>query len=228
MPVLMYHRIAEDGPDSLARWRVPADEFARQLAWLADCGFTTMRLADWHAAWTKDAASVARRVVLTFDDAYRDFVTTAFPMLRRHDFGATMFVPTGFMGGRADWDRAFGEPAPLMSWQQLDDLVASGIEIGAHTITHPRLTELSDEGEIAREIVGSRTVLEARYRQAVHTFAYPYGDYDERVAKSVTDAGFRVAVTIDPESDGAFALGRLGVYGTESFDAFVAKVTAAA
>jgi peptidoglycan/xylan/chitin deacetylase (PgdA/CDA1 family) len=162
--------------------------------------------------------------VLTFDDAYEDFRTTAFPILQTHGFAATMFVPTQFMGGVAEWDRKFGDPAALMSWAELDTLVDLGLDIGAHTISHPRLTQLENEADIVREVIGSRSELEARYGRRVRTFAYPYGDFNETVAGVVETAGFRLAVTIDPESAGPFALGRLGVFGDETFEAFIEKL----
>ena len=221
----MYHRIADDGPDSLVRWRVPPLDFARQIEWLAMEGFTSIGLDEWLTVHRRDPAALARRVVLTFDDAYADFVTTAWPVLQRHGFGATMFVPTQFMGGVAEWDREFGDPAPLMPWHELDALVEAGLEIGAHTISHPRLTRLPTETEIVREVVGSRDLLAARYSRTVPTFAYPYGDYNETVARVVEDAGFRLAVTVAPLSAGPFALGRLGVFGDEPFETFVEKVT---
>ncbi len=225
MPILMYHRIADDGPASLARWRVSPPEFVRQVEWLAAEGYTSMHLDEWLEVERRDPAALARRVVLTFDDAYRDFITTALPVLDRHGFGATMFVPTGFIGGAADWDIGFGTPAPLMSWKELDTIAAGGIEMGAHTITHPRLSRLADAGDIVDEIVGSRQILQARYDQPIATFAYPYGDYDARVLKATEDAGFVLAVTIDPRSDGPFAVGRIGVYGDEPFAAFVDRMT---
>jgi peptidoglycan/xylan/chitin deacetylase (PgdA/CDA1 family) len=225
MPILMYHRIADDGPGSLVRWRVPEPDFVRQIEWLAAEGYTSIRLDDWLTVQKRDAAALARRVVLTFDDAYKDFVTTAWPILRRHGFGATMFVPTMNMGGVAEWDRSFGEPAPLMSWGELDALVATGLEIGAHTISHPRLTHLKDADEIRREVVGSRDVLADRYKRPVPTFAYPYGDYNAAVLRVVEAAGFGVAVTIVPESSGPLALGRVGIFGDEPFATFVKKVT---
>ena len=228
MPILMYHRIAADGPKSLVRWRVPAAEFERQLAHLAAGGYSSIGLAEWLTVRQSDPASLARRVALTFDDAYKDFVTTGFPLLQRYGFGATMFVPTQFMGGFADWDRDFGAPAPLMTWDELTALADAGIEIGAHTVSHPRLTRLQDEAEIVREIVGSRSELEARFHRPVTTFAYPWGDYDARVEKIVRAAGFRCAVTIVPESAGPFALGRIGVYGDETFDVFREKLARAA
>jgi peptidoglycan/xylan/chitin deacetylase (PgdA/CDA1 family) len=225
MPILMYHRVADDGPASLVRWRVPEPDFVRQIEWLAAEGYTSIRLDDWLTVQKRDPAALARRVVLTFDDAYKDFVTTAWPILQRHRFGATMFVPTMNIGGVAEWDRSFGEPAPLMSWSELDALVGAGLEIGAHTISHPRLTRLKDPAEITREVVGSRDLLEARYKRPVPTFAYPYGDYNEAVLRIVEAAGFSVAVTIVPESSGPLTLGRVGIFGDESFATFVEKVT---
>jgi peptidoglycan/xylan/chitin deacetylase (PgdA/CDA1 family) len=115
-----------------------------------------------------------------------------------------------------------------MSWDDLGVLAQAGVEIGAHTITHPRLTRLKDEAAVSREIAGSRAELERRLGLTIPTFAYPYGDYDERVAQAVEAAGLSVAVTIDPESYGPLALGRIGIYGDEPFEVFVEKMTAAA
>lgn len=220
----MYHRIADDGPQSLVRWRVPEPDFVRQIAWLAAEGYTSIRLDEWLPAQRRDPASLARRVVLTFDDAYKDFFTTAWPILRRYGFGATMFVPTGDMGGVAEWDRGFGAPAPLMAWSELDALVEAGLEIGAHTISHPHLPQLKDAARIAQEVAGSRDVLVERYKRPVPTFAYPYGDYNDAVLETVGTAGFSAAVTVDPESFGPLALGRIGVFGDERFGTFIEKV----
>ena len=226
MPILMYHRVADDGPASLARWRVSPPDFERQIAWLATEGYKSVRLDQWLDTERRDPAALRRRVVLTFDDAYADFVSTAFPVLQRHRFGSTMFVPTGYMGGFADWDRDFGTPAPLMTWDDLGRLAKAGVEIGAHTITHPRLTRLKDEA-VAHEIRESRVELERRLGLTVPTFAYPYGDYNDSVEKAVEAAGLSVAVTVDGESHGPLALGRIGIYGDEPFEVFVEKMTAA-
>ena len=101
MPILMYHRIADNGPEGLLRWRVPEPEFVRQVEWLAAEGYTSIRLDEWVTVQRRDPAALAQRVVLTFDDAYKDFVTAAFPILQRCGFGATMFVPDNSDGIRA-------------------------------------------------------------------------------------------------------------------------------
>jgi peptidoglycan/xylan/chitin deacetylase (PgdA/CDA1 family) len=224
MPILMYHRICDEGPAALSSWRVPLPDFERQIAWLANEGYTSIGLDDWLKLSKHDTASAARRVVLTFDDAYADFVSAAFPVLQHYGFGATMFVPTGLMGAAAEWDREFGDPAQLMSWAELDALVSAGVEIGAHTITHPRLTKVTDDAELAHEISVSRSELIARYGQPVSTFAYPFGDFDARVEQAIRNAGFTLAVTIDPQSAGDFAVGRLKISGDEPFTTFVKKI----
>jgi peptidoglycan/xylan/chitin deacetylase (PgdA/CDA1 family) len=224
MTILMYHRVTEDGPPGLERWRVSPAEFAKQMAYLKGAGFTSIGLDDWLNTQRRDPASLGQRVVLTFDDADEDFITTAFPVLRQHGFGATIFVPTKFVGGRAEWDAEFGNPAPLLSWDELSALADLGLEIGAHTISHPHLTWLTDEEEIRREVRDSRLVLEDKFGRPVTTFAYPYGDHNEVVREAVKAAGYTLAVTIDPESAGHFALGRQGVFGGEPLEVFVEKL----
>jgi peptidoglycan/xylan/chitin deacetylase (PgdA/CDA1 family) len=223
-PILMYHRVADDGPEGLVRWRISPPEFERQLKWLAAEGYTSARLDEWPAIQAGDVKARERRIVLTFDDAYTDFITTALPLLQRYGFGATMFVPTGFIGGTADWDRWFGAPAPLMSWQQVDAIAKAGIEMGAHTVSHPRLSGFTDTQAIADEMARSRDILQARYGHAIPTFAYPYGAFDDRVVKAAEDVGFTLAVTTVPQTTGLLTLGRIGVFGDEPFEAFIGKI----
>ena len=120
LPILMYHRIADHGPEALAPYRVSPESFERQLAYLRRHGYTTITLGRWIAALRSGEGRVpGRAVVLTFDDAYRDFVTAAWPLVRRYGFMATVFVVADHVGGRAEWDRACGEPAELASWDDL-------------------------------------------------------------------------------------------------------------
>ena len=79
MPILMYHRIADGGPEGLVRWRVPEPEFARQIGWLAAEGYTSIRLDEWLTVQRRDPAAVARRVVLTSDDAHRENAVAKVP-----------------------------------------------------------------------------------------------------------------------------------------------------
>ena len=88
LPILMYHRIADDGPESLAEWRVSLATFDAQLALLREHGFMSLGLDEWRAAINRGHSIPKRRVAITFDDGYRDFLTDAQPILERHGFAA--------------------------------------------------------------------------------------------------------------------------------------------
>jgi len=116
--------------------------------------------------------------MFTFDDAYADCATYAFPVLEQYGFPSAVFVISGHVGGSTSWDGL-----PMMTMDQIHFWDAHGVEIGAHTRTHPDLTAASDQ-EVTDEVTGSKEDLMKAGLRPV-SFAYPYGSFDERVRKSV-------------------------------------------
>ena len=128
VPVLMYHRVAQDGPAELAPYRVTPHNFAHQMRFLRRRGFRSTSPDEWQSAGHRGSL-IGRPILLTFDDAYLDFYETAWPILRSNDFTAHIFVPTAHVGGAAVWDREFGAPAPLMDWSMIAELAADGVTL---------------------------------------------------------------------------------------------------
>jgi peptidoglycan/xylan/chitin deacetylase (PgdA/CDA1 family) len=104
VPILMYHRVATNGPPGLDRFRVDPTLFDEQLSALKQAGFRTIDLGDWVGALSRSKALLGKPIILTFDDGYRDFLTAALPALRRYSLAATVFLVAHRIGGRADWD----------------------------------------------------------------------------------------------------------------------------
>jgi len=156
-----------------------------------------------------------RPVILTFDDGYADFYTSAFPALQRHGFTATLYVATAFVGGTSRWLQHMGEGMrPMLTWEQLTEISASGIECAAHTHTHPPLDMLPPS--VARdEIVRSKEVLEEHLSQQISSFAYPFGYYSAQVRQIVQAIGFTSACAIkrglSSLDDDPYALARLAI-----------------
>ena len=228
LPILMYHRIASDGPSGLAPYRVSRDRFERQLAYLRRHGYRTISLAQWHdARHRRDGIVDDRVVLLTFDDGYRDFLTDAWPLLRAFGFGATLFVATDWVGGRAEWDRSFGEPAELLGWDELRCLAAAGVEIGAHSRSHPWLTRLPAD-RIVAEGLESRQRLESELGRPVTFMAYPYGDENLLVRRAMAGCGYAAALSTRPGltrlADNPMSMPRQLIAGDDDLDAFVAKL----
>ncbi len=189
--VLTYHSL--DASGSVVS--VTPQTFADQMACLAEGGFRgiTLREALSHRAAT--GSWPARGVVLTFDDGYANIRDVALPVLLRHGFGATLFLVTGHVGGSNDW----GPPparlgtCPMLSWKQVAECAAGGMEIAAHTRTHPDLVTLSPAA-MADEVAGSRGDIERHVQQVVESFAYPFGRVNAAV-ETVVRRDFRAACT---------------------------------
>ncbi len=137
VPILMYHQIAAGQRSRLA---VTPAAFAAQLADLDAGGFTPVSAAALAAALAGGGPPLpARPVVLTFDDGYADFHAAALPLLASYGFTATLFVTTGWLRPAAG--RAVSQPcpAPALSWSQLAEAAAAGLEIAGHSHSHPQL-----------------------------------------------------------------------------------------
>lgn len=224
LPILMYHRLATSPGAASARYAVSPDRFAEQLAYLRDAGFQTVSLAEWTVVLQKREPLPTRSVALTFDDAYVDFESVALPLLQQYGFTATLFVVTAHVGRWNAWDAALGDPVRLMDWSAIQRAAASGIEIGAHSATHPPMTGLIP-ADIAREASRARAEIMERVQQPVTAFAYPYGDSDTVVQHLVGACGFLTGVTcrfgVSALTDRALRLPRIEIAGTDSLADFI-------
>ena len=183
LPVLCYHNVGADRPGSWPLLTVSPPVFERQVKWLVDNGYTGIHAADW-LAWTRSGTPLPDKpVLITFDDGYSDLVANAIPTLEASRLKATIFMVSQHIGGASTWDVALGHPSqPLMTAAEIRDCSAQGIEIGAHTRTHPDLRKLRD-ADLKAEFEGCRKDLAALMVGPVNTVAYPFGFQNERVRK---------------------------------------------
>jgi peptidoglycan/xylan/chitin deacetylase (PgdA/CDA1 family) len=214
VPILLYHSVAENATSQYRRWAIHPSIFAAHLAYLHGCGYTPITVTHFVQAMTDPTIHLPERpVLLTFDDGLADFYTGALPVLKNHAFAATLYITTQFVGGTSRWLHAEGEgERPMLTWSQIADINASGIECGAHSHSHPQLDTLSLP-EAGDEITRSKTILEQHLGRAVVTFAYPHGYYDSGVRRLVQQAGYTSACAVKHAmsalTDDRFALARI-------------------
>jgi peptidoglycan/xylan/chitin deacetylase (PgdA/CDA1 family) len=211
--VLCYHALSPAWGASLA---VAPEEFERQLHLLVARG--------WRGATFRDAVlhpPYQRTLAVTFDDAFLSVLELALPIMTRLELPGTVFAPTSFVDCRmpliwAGIDRWAATPdAPelrSMSWDDLEHLIDQGWEVGSHTRTHPRLSEIDDE-RLTDELEGSREDIE-QHLGSCDSVAYPYGDTDERVVGRARAAGYRCGAALSSSlaPRGAHWFPRVGVY----------------
>jgi peptidoglycan/xylan/chitin deacetylase (PgdA/CDA1 family) len=171
--------------------------------------------------------SSPRQVALTFDDGYRGLLDHALPVLERFGFRATFFLVSDRVGGTNAWDAQHGDaPRALMSWDEAAGLLARGMEIGAHSRTHPFLPDLPDR-VLEDEVRRSKETIEDRLGRPVRYFAYPHGLLDERCRRSVMAAGYAGACSSEPGGNGRatdpFLLRRTEISWHDSIRSFAFK-----
>lgn len=198
VPILMYHALSAARTQEFHRWTLSGARLRDHLAYLSSAGYRTVTVTELLGCLREGGPDPADRVVaLTFDDAYADFGEVALPLLARYGMTGTLFVPTGYVGGQSGWMRCDGEgDREMMSWSALAEVAGQGIEIGAHSHTHPALDRLTAQA-IAGEASRPKAELEDRLGVPVSAFAYPYGRYDRRVRDAVAGAGYQAACTMN-------------------------------
>jgi O-antigen biosynthesis protein len=215
VPVLMYHSIASGAPRRFRRFAVDPGEFAAQMAYLDEGGYRPVTAAELAVSRTSGRPLAQRPVVITFDDAYADFYNAALPVLRKHDFSATLYVPTGYVGATSRFNGSRGEgDQKILSWDALRDITTERVEVAAHSHTHPQMDRVS--AAAARdEVHRCRGMMEDKLSVRVHGFAYPFGYFNATVRSTVAGAGFLYACAVgnlmtSPDDD-VFTMPRLTV-----------------
>lgn len=224
VPILMYHAVSDDAAPGIRRLSVTPRSLDRQVGFLADHGYTAMTFSGLTTAYETDTPLPAKPVVLTFDDGYADFVHSAWPILRRRDFPATVFVTSGWLADAGV--NAAGSPLDrMMTRAQIGELAAAGIEIGAHSHSHPELDQCSD-ATLRTELRVSREHLEDCIGAPVPTLAYPFGYSTPRVRRAARAVGYRCAAAVRniraTSSDDSFTFPRLTIRRSTDDDEFAA------
>ena len=192
VPILMYHRIADVSGDRNA---LPPNKFEAQLAFLARNGYHSITLSDLDAALTTQKPLPPKPVVLTFDDGYKDNLTTALPLLQKYKMVATVFPIACWVGKENKWENFNKQLTTTMNWDELHSWLAAGMEIGAHTANHPFLSHC-DRQELATELQVSKNMLTEKLGIKIDYLCYPYGDFDAETKIAAKQAGYRMALAI--------------------------------
>lgn len=204
IPVLNYHQINDRDENLLT---VSTAEFEEQMAWLEENGYRTITAAELADALEGKGTLPKKPVLITFDDGYVDNYECAFPILKRHGMKAIIFLISDYVGGYYP---------NYLTWEQVHEMQAGGVEFGSHTLDHSVLTELSPE-EATRQLRDSKRAIERRIGRPVEYLAYPCGYVNGDIVARVKAEGYRAAFTVDfgnaKRGDDPLTLKRVPIFG---------------
>ena len=185
--VFIYHRFNDDRYPST---NISVEDFNAQLQVLADEQYNVLSLGQVVDALSKGEALPERCAVITVDDAYKTFKSSAWPLLKKFGYPATLFVNTDQTGG-----------SDFLSWEELIQLQEEGVELGNHSASHPYLldryvdeTSQQWRDRVVDDITRAQEAFLKHTGTAPELFAYPYGEFSNELARVVEELGFRAAV----------------------------------
>jgi peptidoglycan/xylan/chitin deacetylase (PgdA/CDA1 family) len=190
IPIIMYHYVEyiKDVEDLIKkRLDINPDLFEGQLKALKEASYKTYFVREIPDILEGKIKYSSRSAVLTFDDGYKDFYTVVFPLLKKYQMKATIYVIANFIG----------KPG-FMNEKEIKEVLDSGlIELGSHTLDHLYL-KLIPQTVARKQIFESKKVLEEKFKVKVETFAYPYGAFSKKTVDLVKEAGYKAAVSVIP------------------------------
>jgi peptidoglycan/xylan/chitin deacetylase (PgdA/CDA1 family) len=231
IPILMYHSISEEQATANHPYFLTnscPQVFAEHMRFLHNNGYEAVSLTE--AIRCLEAGQTSpKSVVLTFDDGYDDFYTSAYPVMNLYGFSATVFLPTDYIGNES---RSFNNKRCL-TWRQVRELHRAGVAFGSHTVTHPQLRSVGPR-ELAYEVRHSKETLENELGSRIEAFCYPYAfpEHDVRfrlgLRSQLEESGYKHGVCtilgVASKSDDTFFLKRLPVSSRDDCSFLQAKL----
>lgn len=203
-PILMYHSIDEN--EELTKLSLCPLGFAKQMEFLYANKYNVVSLEDMARRIKEKKKIPFKTVTITFDDGYENNYLCAYPVLKKYNFPATIFIITNNVGKKG-----------YLTWDEIREMRKNNITIGSHTQSHAWLPDL-DADTLKEEVFGSKKILEEKTGHKIGVISYPIGAYDERVKAVVKDAGYLAACATNPGPgkrwDDVYALKRVRISRT--------------
>jgi len=222
LPIIMYHHVGPlpPNPDIFRKdLTVSPAVFEDELQHLADQGIETVSFDDLLEHYAGGPELPKRSVILTFDDGYDDSYEYAFPLLQQYGMTGTFYIVTDFVG----------RPGYL-TWEQIQEMDAAGMQIAAHSATHADLSVVR-AAELTRQLVEPKRALEEHLGHPVVHLAYPSGKYNTGTIVAAKAAGYKTAVTvvhgISHPSNAPYEVTRVRARGADTAAALTARMTPA-
>ena len=205
VPIIAYHSVGYNPKPEYALITVSPETFERQMRFLRMHKYNVLPLESLADSIREKKKIPPKTIAITLDDGFENNYTYAFPILKKYNLPATIFLIIDRMG----------HPGTL-TWDEVKEMQSSGIiAIGSHTLDHHRLSKIESEEDLRREIFDSKKILEERLGTTITQLAYPMGDFDAATEKLVSRAGYKLAVATNPgkkhANDDIFALKRLRI-----------------
>lgn len=218
IPILTYHNFTKDEGSS---YSINIIEFEKQMNYLATHNYSVISLSELLKG-LRNGQLPPKPVVITIDDGFKSTFTLAYPVLKKYNFPATLFIYTDFIEKNSN----------SLTWGEIKEMTENNLEIGSHTLSHCNLLQYKENenyenylARIKKEIFLSKEILESKIGGKVKFFAYPYGVYSPTIKNLVIQADYEGILNANSMKNtlntDPFSLNRQIIFGNNSFNSFI-------
>jgi peptidoglycan/xylan/chitin deacetylase (PgdA/CDA1 family) len=219
IPILTYHNFTKDEGSS---YSINIIEFEKQMNYLATHNYSVISLSELLKG-LKNGQLPPKPVVITIDDGFKSTFTLAYPVLKKYNFPATLFIYTDFIEKNSN----------SLTWgEEIKEMTENNLEIGSHTLSHCNLLKYKENenyenylARIKKEIFLSKEILESKIGGKVKFFAYPYGVYSPTIKNLVIQADYEGILNANSMNNtlntDPFSLNRQIIFRNNSFNSFI-------
>jgi peptidoglycan/xylan/chitin deacetylase (PgdA/CDA1 family) len=218
IPILTYHNFTEDEGSS---YKINIVEFEKQMDYLAVHNYSVISLSELLTG-LRNGQLPPKAIAITIDDGFKSTYALAYPVLKKHNFPATLFIYTNFIE----------KNSYSLTWEEIREMTKNNIEIGSHTLSHCNLLKYKKNenyetylARVKKEIFLSKEILENKIERKTIFFAYPYGTYSSTIKDLVMKAGYEGILNANSMNNtltaDSFSLNRQIIFGNNSFNSFI-------
>ncbi len=208
VPILTYHHVGIPSDTKFILNTVSTKSFERQMKFLKKWGYEVISFEDLVEGIKKGYLFSRNTVVIQFDDGYEDNYLNAFPILKKYEIPAMVFLVSDMIDSQG-----------FLTWGQVKEMERYNFLAGAHTRHHQYLPSLTYD-KAKDEIAGSKKVIEEHLGHAIDYLVYPSGGFNEKDKQIAKEAGFKAAATtnrgIDRFNNDLFELKRIRVKDSDN------------
>ncbi|MBF0386086.1 MAG: polysaccharide deacetylase family protein [Candidatus Omnitrophica bacterium] len=179
VPILMYHNV-ELIEKREPNWVSP-ERFKTHLEYIRKHGYEVISLEALVSSIEDNKPAGKKNVVITFDDGHENIFINAYPLLKKYQFPATIFIPSDNIGKDG-----------YLTWGQIREMADNGIEFGSHTRSEKYIPDLNYQDQ-KDEIFNSKAIIEGRLGKKIDFFAYPIGGFSFQTKDLIKKAGYKGA-----------------------------------
>ena len=218
IPILGYHNFTTEESSS---YKINIAEFEKQMDYLSANNHSVISLSELLAG-LRAGQLPPKPIVITIDDGFKSTYTLAYPVLKKYNFPATLFLYTDFIE----------KNSYSLTWEEVREMTKNNIEIGSHTLSHCNLLKYKKNenyktylARIRKEIILSKEILESKIGDKVKFFAYPYGTYSSTIKDLAIQADYEGIVNANSMNSTLnthpFSLNRQIIFGQSSLNSFI-------